>query len=240
MNENKQHTDNFLKGLTTLTGIPYKRIQQYAKENNPFNILEHPRTIEPNEKQLEKIGLLNEFISTYNLLKIYEGENKLKMNSTATAGQYFVSLMGGMKDKERFMVAFLDNSQNIIETRTMSEGSVGQAVVYPREVLKAAIACDCRAIVLAHNHPGCSIVPSIEDRSLTQKFVDIFTPLDIKVLDHIIVGGSSYHSLAEQGFISQTVNSIANYEPIKLTKENSEENQEGLFIEVENDDEWEL
>lgn len=240
MTQNKQHTDNFLKGLTTLTGIPYKKIQQYARDNNPFNILEHPRTIEPNEKQLEKIGLLNEFISTYNLLKVYEGENKLKISSTVTAGQYFMSLMGGMKDKERFMVIFLDNCYNVIETKTMSEGSVGQAVVYPREVLKAAIACDCRAIVLAHNHPGCSTVPSIEDRNLTQKFVDIFTPLDIKVLYHIIVGGSSYQSLAEMGLIPQSINSIANYEPITLTKENPAEYQEGLFIENENENELEL
>jgi len=136
MKQDKKYTENFLKGLTSLTGLPYKKVQHYAKENNPFNILEHPQIMEPNEKQLEKIGLLNEFISSYNLLKIYENQEKLKLNSSTVSGQYFLALLSGMKDKERFMVAFfLDNGNNIIETKIMSEGNVGQAVIYPREVL---------------------------------------------------------------------------------------------------------
>jgi DNA repair protein RadC len=86
-----------------------------------------------------------------------------------------LALLGGMKDKERFMVAFLDNGNNVIETKTMSEGSVGQAVVYPREVLKYAIACDCRAIILAHNHPGGSTNFSPEDRAeAALYFIDYF------------------------------------------------------------------
>jgi len=101
------HTENFLKGLTTLTGIPMKKIKEYAKDNSPFNILEHPRIIEPNEKQLQKIGLLNEFIASYNLLKSHESENKIKITSPEQAGAYFVPLLSGKKDKEKFMVAFL-------------------------------------------------------------------------------------------------------------------------------------
>jgi len=50
MKQDIQHTENFLKGLTTLTGLSYKKVQQYAKGNNPFNILEHPHIMEPNEK----------------------------------------------------------------------------------------------------------------------------------------------------------------------------------------------
>jgi DNA repair protein RadC len=60
----------------------------------------------------------------------------------------FLVLLGGMKDKERFMVAFLDSGNNIIETQTMSEGSIGQTAVYPREILKYALACDYNAMVL--------------------------------------------------------------------------------------------
>jgi len=226
MKKNMQHTESFLKGLTTLTGLPYKKVRQYAKENNPFNILEHPHIMEPNEKQLEKIGLLNEFIASYNLLKIYESEKKITLNSSTVSGQYFLALLGGMKDKERFMVAFLDNGNNVIETKTMSEGSVGQAVVYPREVLKYAIACDCRAIILAHNHPGGSTNFSPEDRALTQRFVDIFHPLEIKVLDHIVVGGTRYSSMAEQGEIPHQCVSKANYEVIALGETVIEENQD--------------
>ncbi|WP_418790364.1 JAB domain-containing protein [Phosphitispora sp. TUW77] len=217
MKKDVQHTEKFLKGLTTLTGLPYKKVQQYVKGNNPFNILEHPHIMEPNEKQLEKIGLLNEFIASYNILKIYESNEKITLNSSTVAGQYFLALLRGMKDKERFMVAFLDSGNNIIETKTMSEGSIGQTAVYPREILKYALACDCNAIILAHNHPGGSKNFSPEDRALTQRIVDIFHPLEIKVLDHIIVSGASYSSMAEKGELSNQSRSAANYEVIELS-----------------------
>lgn len=216
MNQDILHTENFLKGLTTLTGLPYKKVQQYVKENNPFNILEHPHIMEPNEKQLEKIGLLNEFIASYNILKIYESNEKIVLNSSTISGQYFLALLGGMKDKERFMVAFLDSGNNIIETKTMSEGSIGQTAVYPREILKYALACDCNAMILAHNHPGGSKNFSPEDRSLTQRMVDIFHPLQINILDHIIVGGTGYSSMAEKGGLPHQSKDTANYEGIAL------------------------
>lgn len=216
MKQDILHTEKFLKGLTTLTGLPYKKIQQYVKGNNPFNILEHPHIMEPNEKQLEKIGLLNEFIASYNILKIYESNEKITLNSSTISGQYFLALLGGMKDKERFMVAFLDSGNNIIETKSMSEGSIGQTAVYPREILKYAIACDCNAMILAHNHPGGSKNFSPEDKALTQRIVDIFHPLEIKILDHIIVSGASYSSMAEKGILPNHCKGTANYEEIVL------------------------
>ncbi|WP_051533818.1 JAB domain-containing protein [Desulfitibacter alkalitolerans] len=144
-------------------------------------------------------------------------------SSTIIAGQYFLALLGGMKDKERFMVAFLDSGNNIIETKTMSEGSIGQTAVYPREILKYALACDCNAMILAHNHPGCSVNPSLEDKAFTQRIVDIFHPLGIKVLDHIIVGGASYSSMKERGNIPEKCKSTANYEAITLAAMPAEE-----------------
>jgi|SRR5690554_873033 len=225
MKQEMQHTEKFLKGLTSLTGLPYKKLQQYVKTNNPFNILEHPHIMEPNEKQLEKIGLLNEFIASYNILKVYEKDDKIILNSSTTSGQYFLALLGGMKDKERFMVSFLDSSNNIIETKIMSEGSIGQAPVYPREILKYALACDCNAIILAHNHPGGSQNFSMEDKTLTQRIVDIFHPLEIKVLDHIVVAGTSYTSMAEKGLLPNQCKDVANYDAIILDGASLKEKQ---------------
>lgn len=218
---NKEHTKSFLKGLTTITGISQSKLQKYAEVNSLFNILEHPQTIEPNKQQLEKIGLLNEFISSYNLLRVYEQENKININSSAAAGQYFASLLGGTKDKEKFMVAFMDTGNNIIETKIISEGSLAEAVVYPREVLKAAIACDCKSMILAHNHPGGNQKPSSQDIELTKKLSAIFTPLEISVLDHIIVAGYKYTSMAEEGIISFERDMKANYDPIHISRDSS-------------------
>lgn len=144
--------------------------------------------------------------------------------STAS-DQYFLALLGGMKDKERFMVAFLDNGNNVIETKIMSEGGIGQVVVYPREILKHAIACDCSAMILAHNHPGGSRNFSSEYKALTQRLVVIFHPLEIKILDHIVVGGTSYSSMAENGEIPYRCKSKANYEEIELSENAVEENE---------------
>lgn len=226
------YEESFFKNLNKLTGVPIGKIRKYAKENNPFNILEHPMVVNPNKEQLEKICKLNEFIASYNVLRMNEEENKIKFKSPIDAGKYFLALLGGMKDKERFMVAFLDTSNSIIETKTVSEGSIASAIVYPREILKMAIANDCKSIMLSHNHPGGSINSSRADRAITQRIVDIFQPLDIKVLDHIIVGGGKYSSMAEEGYLPNDVLDKANYEPTLLTDKNQTEE----IIITQNDD----
>lgn len=114
------------------------------------------------------------------------------------------------------MIAFLDNGNNIIQTKVVSEGTVSQAVIYPRDILKEALACDCKAMILAHNHLGGSILPSNEDKAITQKLVNIFQPLDIKIHNHIIVAGVNYCSMAEKGYVPASVNGMAVYEPIKM------------------------
>ncbi|KAB3527104.1 JAB domain-containing protein [Alkaliphilus serpentinus] len=218
-----KYSDSFFQSLNKLTGIPMSKLKSYAKENNPFNILEHPGVVEPSYRQLEKINKLNEFIASYNVLKLDQENEKITFKSPNDSGKYFASLLGGVKDKERFLVAFLDNSNSIIELRTVSQGTTNMAVVYPRDILKMALANDCSSIMLSHNHPGGSLKASSEDIALTQRIVDIFRPLDIKVLDHIIVGGYSFSSMAENGVLPNDRMDVANYEPIKLSA--AEENQ---------------
>ncbi|NJD02955.1 MAG: DNA repair protein [Ruminiclostridium sp.] len=258
-NYDEPYASSFIKGITHLTGISESKLKKYATENNLFNVLEHPNTINPNKQELEKIHVLNEFISIYKVLKLQENENKFVFNSQKVAGEYFVSLLGGIKDREKFMAAFLDSGHNIIETRTFSEGTVTEAVVYPRAILKAALDCDCRAILLAHNHPGRNLSPSIQDRDLTETLVSIFTPLHISVLDHIIVADTKFYSMLEQGTLPQPSRNVS-YNAIPLDDSKAAEEDEATFetdisdfnemdlndfdfIEVdcqEDEDEWEL
>lgn len=234
------YASSFIKGLTRLTGISESKLKKYAAENNLFNVLEHPNIIEPNKQQLEKIYVLNEFISTYKLLKLQEKENKIVLNSSTVAGEYFVSLLGGIKDREKFMAAFLDSGNNIIETRTFSEGSIGEAVVYPRMILKAALDCDCKSIILAHNHPGGSLNPSIQDRDITAKLVSIFAPLQISVVDHIIVANINYHSMAERGSIPHPSPHVS-YDAIPLSdRKMAKEEIMGFNANMLNKDDLEL
>lgn len=232
----EKYTDSFFRSLNKLTGIPMSKLKNYAKENNPFNILEHPGVVDPNDRQLEKISKLNEFISSYNVLKLDQQNEKITFCSPSDSGKYFASLLGGVKDKERFLVGFLDNSNSIIELRTVSEGSINMAMVYPRYILKMAMANDCSSIILSHNHPGGSLKASIEDIAMTQRIVDIFKPLDINVIDHIIVGGYSYSSMAENGVLPKDKLHVANYEPIELS---AAEEEMGEYH-IESDDEMEI
>ncbi|MHB1454217.1 MAG: JAB domain-containing protein [Saccharofermentanales bacterium] len=193
------YASSFIRGLTTLTGISENKLLQYASQNNLVNVLEHPKTIDPDKQQLEKLLMLSDFISYYRLLKMQEKDSRIFLNSVAAAGDYFTSLLGGIKSHEKFVVAFLSRGGSIIETRTFSEGNVGETVVYPRMILKAALDCDCSAIILAHNHPSGSVEPSVVDIEVTGQLVSIFSPLDIPVLDHIIVGGIDSQSMAATG-----------------------------------------
>lgn len=211
-----QYEDSFFKSLNILTGISITKLKNYAKENNPFNILEHPMVLDPNDKQLDKIGKLNEFLASYNVLRLNEENNKITIKSSKEAGTYFQAILQGVKDKERVLVAFLDNGNNVIELKVISIGSTSMSVVYPRDILKMAMNNDCRSIILAHNHPGLSVTPSSDDIALTQRIVDIFHPLDIKLVDHIIVGGSRYSSMAEGGYLPNKIQDAANYQPISI------------------------
>lgn len=217
-NYDEVYASSFIKGITKLTGISESKLKKYASENNLFNVLEHPNIIEPSKPQLEKIHMLNEFISTYKLLKLQEKESKIVLNSSTVSGEYFLSLLGGIKDREKFMAAFLDSGNNIIETRIFSEGSIGEVVVYPRMILKAALDCDCKSIILAHNHPGGSLNPSVQDRDITEKLIAIFAPLQINVIDHVIVANINYHSMAERGNIPQTASKNVSYDAIPLSE----------------------
>lgn len=222
---------SFIKGINVLTGISEEKLNEYATTNNIFNILEHPRTINPGKDELDKIRLLNEFLISYRLLKQSEKDNKITFKSPEDSGNYFASLLAGIKDRERFIVAFLDRANNLIETRVMSEGNIGESVIYPRMLLKAAMDCDCSGILLSHNHPSGSIKPSGQDLAVTGILVSIFAPLEIPILDHIIVGNLDYYSMATHGDIPKASQKLIKYDPVIYTEKpnTSQQSIEAVF-----------
>ena len=226
MTSRKVYEDSFYKNLNKLTGIPIGKIKNYAKENNPFNILEHPSVIELTDRQLDKINKLNDFVSTYNVLRLEEENARIQITCPQEAGDYFNALIGNKRDRERFMVAFLDTSNKIIETKTISEGTVDSAVIYPRDVLKMALANDCKGILLAHNHPSGKMIPSTPDIAITQRILNIFKPLDIKIIDHVIVSAGRYFSFAEEQMLEDLNNELADYKPIKVGEDTSLEDDD--------------
>jgi DNA repair protein RadC len=102
---------------------------------------------------------------------------------------------------EEFAVMFLDQAHRMIETRTLFRGTLAQASVYPREVVKAALACNAAAVILSHNHPSGVPEPSRADEYLTSTMKSALALVDVRVLDHIIVAGGVAVSMAERGLL---------------------------------------
>jgi len=103
--------------------------------------------------------------------------------------------------KERFKVIFLDPKNQVIEEKTLFEGTVDSSAVYPREVIRDALRYEASALIFAHNHPSGDPEPSLCDREVTRDLVFAARVVQIKVLDHIVVGSNRYFSFADQGLI---------------------------------------
>lgn len=102
--------------------------------------------------------------------------------------------------REEFAVLFLDSQHRLIAAETMFRGTLTQTSVYPREVIRRALALNAGAVALAHNHPSGSPEPSRSDELLTQTLKAALTLIDVRVLDHFIVGDTVV-SFAERGLI---------------------------------------
>lgn len=103
-------------------------------------------------------------------------------------------------DREVFAVMMLDNQHQLIELKELFFGTIDAASVYPREVVKAVLEVNAAAVILAHNHPSGEPEPSQADKSITKKLVDALALIDVRVLDHIVVGKTPV-SFAERGLL---------------------------------------
>ena len=119
------------------------------------------------------------------------------INDPYVAIMYFQSELEHW-EREVFMVLFLDNQNRLIRTEKMFFGTINQASVHPREVIKAALKCNAAAIIIAHNHPSGECTPSEADRHLTRRIEMACGLVDIRFVDHIIVGKGDYFSFEEE------------------------------------------
>ncbi len=118
-----------------------------------------------------------------------------------TAVKDYVQLQLGQRPHEVFAVLFLDSQHRLIALEELFRGTLGQTSVYPREVALRALHHHAAAVVLAHNHPSGSVQPSPADEVLTQTLKTALALLDVRVLDHVIVGPGQALSMAERGLI---------------------------------------
>ena len=102
---------------------------------------------------------------------------------------------------EEFWVVYLNNSNKVLQIKQLSKGGITGTLVDVRLVLKNALQLSAVAIILSHNHPSGSLIPSEADIGLTKKLKRASESLDIKVLDHVIITEKSYFSFADENLL---------------------------------------
>jgi DNA repair protein RadC len=120
---------------------------------------------------------------------------------TPGAVRQYLQLQLAHKNHEVFAVLFLDNQNRMLAMEELFRGTLSQTSVYPREVVLRALHHQAAAVVLSHNHPSGSVQPSRADEHLTQTLKAALALVDVRVLDHIIVGQGQALSMAEQGLM---------------------------------------
>ena len=112
----------------------------------------------------------------------------------------FCKLKIGYEESEKFAVLFLDTRHRLISFDIMFHGTIDGASIHPREIIKKALQYNAAAMILSHNHPSGICTPSQADKMITTRIVDAAKLMEIRVLDHIIVG-EEYYSFASHGLM---------------------------------------
>ena len=122
------------------------------------------------------------------------------LNSPQTVRDYLRLRLQGL-GHEVFVAVFLDAQNRVLEVEELFRGTLTQTSVFPREIVKRALHFNAAAIIFAHNHPSGVAEPSRADEALTQTLKHTLALVDVKVLDHFVVGGDCAMSFAERGLL---------------------------------------
>jgi DNA repair protein RadC len=202
------HNYEIVELLLTL-GTPRSDCKQQAKEAiQRFKTLRGVLEAPPEELQeIKGIGPTHIFIIKFaqELAREFLKEQILNKSYCKSSKEVFDYLYHSMRDlsKERFKVMFLNAQNQVIEVEDLFEGTLNASAVYPREIIKSAIKHNAASLIFAHNHPSGNPDPSDDDKQITRDLVFAANIMQIKVLDHIIIGNNRYSSFADEGLIEK-------------------------------------
>ena len=122
------------------------------------------------------------------------------LDSPKHASAYLVARLGALS-REEFHVVYLDTRHRVIRAESLFQGTIDGASVHPRIVVTRALELGAAAVILSHNHPSGMAEPSSADELITLRLREALALVEVRVLDHVIVGGSTTCSLAERGLV---------------------------------------
>ena len=200
-------TDVELLALFLRTGTREKTVLRYSQD-----LLRHFGSLygllSATEKaitQIDGIGIakyaqlkgIAELARRYFSLRVLSEDSLLSPEMT----REFLQSQLADEEREIFVVIFLDNQHRVLKHSRLFSGTLSHVEVHPREIVREAIKVNAAAVILAHNHPSGHAEPSKSDRLITERVVKCCQFMDIRVLDHLIIGRGEYVSFAERGWI---------------------------------------
>lgn len=123
-----------------------------------------------------------------------------QMDCVYTVRQFLTTKIS-TKEREVFLCLFLDNKHRLLQAEELFFGSIDSSPVFPREVVKRALHFNSAAVIFAHNHPSGCPEPSAADLAITRRLKEALALVDVRVIDHLVIGGTQSVSLAERGII---------------------------------------
>ena len=167
-------------------------------------------------QELERVGVIPSCILCIKLLRELPEEilkkKIVKQPFYQSSQEVFDYLYYSMRDlrKEMFKAIYLNSRNQIIDTEDLFEGTLESIPIRPREIVEKAIKHGSTAVIFVHNHPSGDTTPSRGDKQITRDLVFIGNIIQIKVLDHIIIGGNNYFSFADEGLIKKYEDNFLN------------------------------
>lgn len=200
-------TDVELLALFLRTGTREKNVLRYSQD-----LLRHFGSLygllSATEKaitQIDGIGIakyaqlkgIAELARRYFSLRVLSEDSLLSPEMT----REFLQSQLADEEREIFVVIFLDNQHRVLKHSRLFSGTLSHVEVHPREIVREAIKVNAAAVILAHNHPSGHAEPSKSDRLITERVVKCCQFMDVRVLDHLVIGRGEYVSFAERGWI---------------------------------------
>jgi len=199
--------DYELVELLLTYAIPLKDVKPIAKEllarhgdlaglmDAPPEELEKTEGVGRNSAIL--ISLIKNICAEYLAIKM---RGKDSLSSPSSVIDFARMKLAGLRE-ESFMVVYLDAKNHVNDHEVINSGTVDQTVVYPRNIIKKALAKDASGIIIIHNHPSGVCEPSQSDIRITKLIKEAAKTVNIRVVDHLVVGKSGYFSFVEGGLL---------------------------------------
>ena len=202
------HNYEIVELLLTLGGTRSDCKQQAKEAIEKFKTLRGVLAASPEELQeIKGIGPASAFPIklVQQVSQEFLKEKVLDKPFCKSSKEVFNYLNFSMRDlsKELFKGMFLNAQNQIIEVEDLFEGTLTASAIYPREIVEKAVKHNAAALIFAHNHPSGNPEPSNDDKQITSNLVFVGNIMQIKVLDHIIIGDNKYFSFADAGLIEE-------------------------------------